>query len=195
MTGVDSSIVMKRGRSGLSRDILVEIAAAGASCEDSRTLDPYFYLPGAKTRLLGEPQHLDSQCAASSYEIQSLGIKFVVRHYVDADRAKENTFLQLTEGTDGADVEDTDATGLTIWPASFLLIEWLALLGNKLSNLSILELGDVKIATVTLTPDPVPNPFTKNKQTNKPQTIMPVNRCRMWSGRSGSGQARRITSL
>jgi len=64
--------------------------------------------------------------------------EFEVKHYVDADTAKQNTLEAIAAGEESG---HDDETGLCLWPASFLLIEWLASRQAALPRLTVLELG------------------------------------------------------
>ena len=129
---------MKRKQcAGLSRDELVEVQRCGAFASDERTLEPASYLGhGCRTTLTATTQAIGTKTCTSTYRIQGSGdaVSFTVKHFVDADSAKETTQGAASDG-------HADETGLCLWPVSFLLMEWLASRERELGNASVLELG------------------------------------------------------
>ena len=129
---------MKRGR--MSRDDFVEVQRGGASAADSRTLEPARYFPGCWLSLSGPPVVTGLQCTSkfriSGGAANPVRATMEVSHYADADAAAADD-----DDSRGNPDEHCDETGLTLWPASFLLIEWLASRASQLPQLSLLELG------------------------------------------------------
>ena len=130
---------MKRSRP-LTRDDFAEIQRSGSSAKDNRTLDPPTFLgSGCLTTLVSTV--VSQRLCVSTYQIRKGNgskVSFNVKHYVDADTAKQNS-IELAAVAALEESQHDDETGLCVWPASFLLMEWLA--SRDLAMQTVLELG------------------------------------------------------
>ena len=137
----------------MTSEQLEQVLSAGANAEEPASLDPRAFFPGITVRCVSV-EIVTSSAVASSHcthrrtarttlSCGSPSVEVVVEHAVNAaTSAPDQEPAGSTENaTPPAGGDFWDMTGAALWPASFLVVEWLSTNIQHVRGRNVLELG------------------------------------------------------
>ena len=140
----------------MTAEQLEQVLSAGANAEVPASLDPRAFFPGVTVRCVSvevvtsctvtSSRRTRRRTARTTLSCGSPSVEVVVEHAVNGatsapDQEPEPAGSTSEDATPPAGGDFWDMTGAALWPASFLLVEWLSANIQYVRGRDVLELG------------------------------------------------------